>query len=133
MSASVFYSLLSLFDKHYTRLGVVCQIKSFSFSKKFRGYINSNPAPEGTGLTVRRRASSTFGGWKKCEKSRKKLKITLDFTNLHWFWGEIWAARGGWGEKMRKNVRKKTKYAHKCAQMRTKDTWQDQKWTQIDG
>ncbi len=34
---------------------------------------------------------------------------------------------------MRKNVRKKTKNARKCAQMRTKDTWQDQKRTQIDG
>jgi hypothetical protein len=36
-------------------------------------------------------------------------------SHLHGFWGEIWPARGGWGEKMRKNVRKKTKYAHKCA------------------
>ena len=48
-------------------------------------------------------------------------------SHLHGFWGGIWPARGGWGEKMRKNVRKKTKNAHKCAQMRTKDTWQDQK------
>jgi hypothetical protein len=41
----------------------------------------------------------------------------MDFTDLHGFWGEIWPARGGWGEKMRKNVRKKTKYAQKCVQI----------------
>jgi hypothetical protein len=54
------------------------------------------------------------------EKSRKKRKIRTDFTgppmgdeiirsHLHGFGGGIWPARGGWGEKMRKNVRKKTK------------------------
>jgi hypothetical protein len=37
----------------------------------------------------------------------------VDFTDLHGFWGGIWPARGGRGEKMRKNVRKKTKYARK--------------------
>jgi hypothetical protein len=57
----------------------------------------------------------------------------VDFTDLYGFWGEIWPARGGWGEKMRKNVRKKTKYVRKCAQMRTKGTWQGQKRTQIGG
>ncbi len=50
----------------------------------------------------------------------------MDFTDFRGFWGEIWPARGGWGEKMRKNVRKKTKNAHKY-------TWQDQKLTQIEG
>jgi hypothetical protein len=39
----------------------------------------------------------------------------VDFTDLYGFWGGIWPARGGGGEKMRKNVRKKTKYARKCA------------------
>jgi hypothetical protein len=42
--------------------------------------------------------------------------MTVDFADLYGFWGEIWLARGGWGEKMRKNVRKKTKNARKCAQ-----------------
>jgi len=48
----------------------------------------------------------------------------MDFIDLHGFWGEIWPARGGWGEKIRKNVRKKTE---KKPNMRTKGTWQDQK------
>ena len=34
--------------------------------------------------------------------------MTVDFSDLCGFWGEIWPARGGWSEKMHKNVRKKS-------------------------
>jgi len=33
----------------------------------------------------------------------------MDFADLHGFWGEIWSARGGWGEKMRTNILGRTK------------------------
>jgi hypothetical protein len=31
----IVFGLISMFDKHYTRLGVACQVNSSIFSKKF--------------------------------------------------------------------------------------------------
>jgi len=59
--------------------------------------------------------------------------MTVDLADLHGFLGGFWSGCGGLGEKMRKNVRKKSKNAQKRAQSYTKYTWQGQKRTQVDG
>jgi hypothetical protein len=44
----------------------------------------------------------------------------VDFTDLLGFWGEIWPARGGWGEKMRKKVEKCVKKSKKSEKFTNK-------------
>ncbi len=88
-----------MLDKHYTTASLWCQVNSWFFLNIFNH----------EGQEDKKIGGPPVAGVKKCEKSRKKADITTDFADLHGFWGEIWPARGGWGEKMRKNVRKKAK------------------------
>jgi hypothetical protein len=92
-----------LLDKHYTRFGVACQHNSGNnlifFLTGLMGLelirIVIMDGRHGQAKLDRGTQISTVAGEKSVKKVEKKRKITVDFADLHGFWGEIWPARGG--------------------------------------